>query len=255
MTAQDPPAQWQQTVDLMWGVAKRPSRGPKPSLTVEAVVKAAIAIADEEGLSALSMRRLADRLSAGTMAIYRYVPGRDDLLDLISDAAMPPGPSRPPVSGQWRVELAFWALEMLEVHRRRPWLLEITISGPPMGPHKISWLDWALQALGKLPISESEKVGLVMALSSYVLGFAETDIDIAQSQSRTKVSPQQWAPVYGRVLERVLSDGRFPGLAAAVSGGAFAEEDTDPNADFNFGLQVILDGVAGLIETKSRPEV
>ncbi|HEY1176756.1 MAG TPA: TetR/AcrR family transcriptional regulator, partial [Phytomonospora sp.] len=72
----------------MWGVRERSSRGPKQGLTIEAIVRTAIALADAEGLAALSMRKVAERLGVGTMSLYTYVPGKPELLDLMLDAAI-----------------------------------------------------------------------------------------------------------------------------------------------------------------------
>ena len=73
------------SLELLWGLGERPSRGPKPGLTLDRIVTAAVAVADAEGLGALSMRRVATDLGVGTMSLYRYVPGKAELLDLMLD--------------------------------------------------------------------------------------------------------------------------------------------------------------------------
>ncbi|GFJ93720.1 TetR/AcrR family transcriptional regulator [Phytohabitans rumicis] len=100
MTSQhDPTEQLRRTIDLLWGEWARPARGPKPSLTLDRIVDAAIALADREGIDALSMRRVAAELGAGTMSLYRHVPGKAELLALMLDKVSDPG-RRPPA---WQV--------------------------------------------------------------------------------------------------------------------------------------------------------
>ena len=76
------------TMELLWGVQKKPSRGPKPSMSVGRIVRAAIEIADAEGLGALSMGRVAEELGFTTMSLYRYVPGKAELIDVMLDSVM-----------------------------------------------------------------------------------------------------------------------------------------------------------------------
>src|ERR1700742_2125383 len=83
-------------LDLLWGTPARPRRGPKPSLTRERIVTAAIALADAEGLASLSMQHLAERLGCAKMALYRYVPGKAELVALMLDAGLGDPPSAPP---------------------------------------------------------------------------------------------------------------------------------------------------------------
>ena len=87
------------TLKILWGVRERGERGPKPGLTVERIVQAAIELADAEGLEAASMRRVADELGVGAMSLYRYVPGKTELLDLMLDAVHAATPCRPRATG------------------------------------------------------------------------------------------------------------------------------------------------------------
>jgi AcrR family transcriptional regulator len=76
------------TMALLWGIGKKPTRGPKPGLSVGRIVSAAVEVADAEGLGALSMRRVADRLGIGTMSLYTYVPGKAELIDVMLDTVL-----------------------------------------------------------------------------------------------------------------------------------------------------------------------
>src|SRR5207253_2790191 len=92
------------SLELLWGLRSRPTRGPKPALTIEQIVAAAVGIADTEGLVAMSMRRVADELGVGAMTLYRYVPGKAELLDVMLDSVYGEM-SRREVDGDWRAKL------------------------------------------------------------------------------------------------------------------------------------------------------
>src|SRR5688500_18770488 len=89
------------SMELLWGAGSTPSRGPKPGLTVAAIVEAAIEVADTEGLAALSMRKVAEKLGKSAMSLYTYVPGKPELLDLMLDAVLGETPSAYALDGGW----------------------------------------------------------------------------------------------------------------------------------------------------------
>jgi AcrR family transcriptional regulator len=112
------------SLELLWGLQARPTRGPKPALTVAAVVEAAVRIADTEGLAAMSMRRVADELGVGAMTLYRYVPGKGELLDVMLDSVYAELPLRR-IEGDWRAKLEEVARENRELCLRHPWTLYV----------------------------------------------------------------------------------------------------------------------------------
>lgn len=105
----------------------------------------AVGLADAEGLGALSMSRLARELGFTTMSLYRYVSSKDELLVLIQDAGA--GPPPPMTEADWRVGLANWVRDQLTVLRAHPWMVRIPISGPPMNPNSVAWIESGLQAM------------------------------------------------------------------------------------------------------------
>src|SRR6476661_5122429 len=90
------------SLKLLWGTKERAPRGPKPTLTVPQIVESAIAIADAEGIDNVSMRRVAERLGVGAMSLYRYVPSKAELLDLMVDAVYGERPAPADADGGWR---------------------------------------------------------------------------------------------------------------------------------------------------------
>jgi AcrR family transcriptional regulator len=233
-------------VALMWGLRDVTKRGPKPSLSVGDITRAAIELADAEGLAAVSMARVAERLGNSTMALYRHVKSKDELLVLMSDAALE-RPSPLPVDGDWRVGLTFWANGVLTAVRRHRWYSKLPISGPPAGPNNLAWFDSALGALKDTGLSEESKVGIVMGLMTYVQGEIRLSMDLATGFVE---NPDAFTR-YGATLARVVDPRELPALAKVLAAGVFEEVDafevTD-KADFDFGLQLYLNGVAGFIE-------
>ena len=123
------------TLELLWGRRERPNRGPKPGLTLERIVASAIAVADAEGLDAVSMRRVAAKLGVGTMSLYRYVPGKNELLDLMLDRVSDPGDAAQRLRGRdWRGVLETYAHGTWDLYTSHPWLLQVNWSRPALGP-------------------------------------------------------------------------------------------------------------------------
>jgi AcrR family transcriptional regulator len=224
-------------LEILWEEPSAPTR--LRGLSRERIVEAAVALADADGLGALSMARLAERLGCGTMSLYRHVANKDELVTFMLSAA--PGP--PPVTNtaDWRGALTDWAVGLWDIYHRHPWVLAAAASGPPADPGQLAWLNAGLAALGATGLSERDKLAAVMAMLHYVRGAAALDIDAAQVNGAD----------YPGLLRRVVNARRFPALAAALDGGAFDSVDTDHLADFRSGLRQILDGVAARMAAQS----
>ena len=232
-------------VALMWRLRETPRRGPKPSLTLDDIVGAAIAIADAEGLAAVSMAKVAERLGNSTMALYRHVKSKDDLLVIMSDAAVE-RPEPMPEGVDWRTGLTFWADGVLTAIRRHPWYSKVPISGPPAGPNNLAWFDSALGVLKDTGLPEEAKVGVVMGLITYVQGEIRMAFDLAAGYAENPDAFQR----FGSTLRQVADPRVYPAVARTVEAGVFDEVgsfEEDNEADFDFGLQLYLDGVAAFI--------
>jgi AcrR family transcriptional regulator len=235
-------------VALLWGMREPARRGRKPSLTVADITRAAVELADAEGLAAVSMAKVAERLGNATMALYRYVKSKDDLLLLMADAAIGPAAALPE-GLEWRAALTLWAEGVRAVFHRRPWAVQIAISGPPMGPNNLSWFEGALGALGGTGLREDEKVGVVMGLLTYMHGELRMSLDLSAGFER---DPDAFGRQYGLALASVIEPLRFPALSKVIAAGVFDLDDLAyaEEADGRFGLNLYLDGVAAFIERK-----
>lgn len=211
-------------------------------LTVVRVVQAAAELADDEGLEALSMARVAERLGYTPMALYRHVRNKDELLQLMFDVAVgaPPTVGSPAHEG-WRPGLERWSRELLAVLQRHPWMLQIPISGPPITPGRLAWLDRGLAALAETGLSEDEKAAVTLLLNGHVFwwGRLARDFDASGTDQDPSAS--------GALLSSLVDAERFPALRRALDAG-FLDDETD---DFAWGLDRILDGVEQLVAQRS----
>ncbi len=240
------------TFELLWGLREQPTRGPKPSLSVEQIVRVAIEIADAEGLGAVSMRRVAERLGVTTMSLYRYVPSKNDLLELMLDAIASPWPDPAEMPDNWRDALHLWAHRNMAVYREHPWLIEYAFSHPPFGPNNIRWMEYALQAMLPTGLSPDDMMGVLIILTGYVRSEASQEFALRQGARTTGVEPEEWGQVYAEMLRRVINDVDFPALARVVAAGVFDDGDEGPDEDFEYGLRFVLDGVEALIKSRQR---
>ncbi|MFF1571991.1 TetR/AcrR family transcriptional regulator C-terminal domain-containing protein [Leifsonia sp. NPDC058292] len=239
-------------VALSWGVAERPQRGPKRELSIERIVDTAIQIADDEGLGAVSMSKIATTLGFTTMSLYRYVTSKDDILQLMQDAvcAIPIPPEGE--DGQWRDGLRVWAGATIDVMRAHPWFADIPISGMPLMPNNLAVLDWGLRVMKDLPLSDQEKMSTALTLSSYARAFGLVERDVLRAREQTD-GPRQNGAAFAAALSELVTDERFPYLAPLVRSGVYSDDEDDQD-DYAWGLERILDGIQRYVDARSTGE-
>lgn len=241
------------SIELMWGVQEqRPRRGPKPRLTVDRIAAAAIELADEEGLPALSMRRVAERLGVTAMSLYTYVPSKAELIDVMLDRVCAE-PARPEdLPGGWRARLEQVARENWALYRRHPWLLQVATSRPALGPNLVAKYDYELRALSDTGLDEIETDLTLSLVLDYVHGAVRGAVQADQVAQRSGMTDEQWWEEYAPLLEQVLDPERYPTAAhiGSVSGAEYAAPSA-PERAFEFGLQRVLDGIEVLVRGRS----
>ncbi|WP_018381555.1 TetR/AcrR family transcriptional regulator [Wenjunlia vitaminophila] len=230
------------SMELLWGLGERPTRGPKPGLTLERIVTAAVSVADAEGLAALSMRRVASELGVGTMSLYRYVPGKAELLDLMLDhvngEGHPPRPERLfPADTDWRTVLERTALGMWELYHRHPWLLQVDQARPLLGPNATRGVEAVLAGIEGIGLTQPEMVAVLVTLDGFVSGVARTSVNATTAEQRTGVSNEDFWAAQVPVLEQVLTSEDYPTLSR------ISEEAWRSRGYFEFGLARLLDGL------------
>jgi AcrR family transcriptional regulator len=235
------------TLELLWDTGPRPSRGPKPGLSVDRIVDAAIRIADEEGLDAVSMRRVATELGTGAMSLYRYVPGKAELLDLMLDRVrFPDRPVDDEVTGDgWRAALETAARDALAVHRRHPWLLRVNQSRPLLGPRALATLEHLLGRIRPMGQTDPELVSTVVMIDGYVVGAARTQVHQEEAARSTGLTDAEFYGAQVPALEKAMATGDYPTLASLSPDTFTAAFD-----HFEFGLGRILDGLEVLVQQR-----
>lgn len=244
-------------LDLLWGNPQRPRRGPKPSLSLERIVAEAIAHADAEGLANLSMQHLAERLGCAKMALYRYVPGKAELVALMVDAALgdpPQPPAQTRQTGQmaktgqtaapgeqpWRAVLRLWTTAIFARYRAHPWAIEATVGARPTGPHEMAWLETALAALADTGLTGPERLDAVVLLNGHVRSLVQVTAD-GQEDLEAEITRQVGAALSAH-------PDRYPQVLAAFSD---SPQPAGRDNALHFGIDRILDGLAALIAARS----
>jgi AcrR family transcriptional regulator len=206
---------------------------------VDQFVAAALAVADAEGLAAVSMRRVAADLGSGTASLYRYITNRDELLDLMVDAAQGEDPL-PESTEDWRTDISAVAVGLRAALLRHPWLAAELAGRPSLGPNSLRQAESTLRAAVALTpdiTRASQAVGVVRA---YVLGSVAAQLAARHAEQRSGLTKEQWQHSMGPYVSEVIAAGRHPMLARRV----LEAEELDPDAEFAFGLDCVLDGLA-----------
>jgi AcrR family transcriptional regulator len=232
------------SLELMWGLRERPTRGPKPGLTLTKIVEAAVEVADAEGLGALSMRRVAANLGVGTMSLYRYVPGKNELLDLMLDHVSGPDDVLDYEPATWRDLLDRVAHDTWQLCLQHPWYPFVDQARPLIGPNGLLGLDYLFRHLRKTGVPDQQLVMIIGLVDDFVTGMARAHISSRQAEERTGISNDEFWAAQEPVLVRAMESGRYPTMAELGEDAfAFSHEE-----HFEFGLARILDGLEVFIE-------
>ncbi|MFI9813488.1 TetR/AcrR family transcriptional regulator [Saccharothrix variisporea] len=237
---------------LLW---RRPDEeakpGPKPGLSLDVIVDAAIGVADEHGMAALSMRAVGERLGRTAMALYTYVPNKAELIDLMYDKVLGELPGDYPLDDGWRPALTAWARDTRAFYLWHPWVLQVSQARPVLGPNEFRMLETLLRILRETGLDVQVLRGVVGAVVQFVRGSADVIADVRRAARDTGVSDEEWWYARSPVLEEVAPDfaARFPLATWLGAEQAPGDDDCTPylerEAEWNFtvGLDVLLDGI------------
>ncbi|MEW2354190.1 TetR/AcrR family transcriptional regulator [Spirillospora sp. NPDC029432] len=228
----------------IWMRPERPARGPRPAYSRAQITAAAVRIADAEGLEAASMRRIAAEIGTGAMSLYRYVPSRDDLVDLMVDHATAELdlPDRP--SGDWRADLTLVAERSRALRLRHPWLCGVERPRGSFGPAQLRLLEFGLGALDLgLPIDDI--LVLFGLLMGYVDDAAQQELAWREEERRSGLDREAMMGRSGAYVRKLLADGEHPMFARVVKEARQPHMDAEER--FRYGLERVLDCIqAGL---------
>lgn len=233
---------------LLWRTEVKAGRS---GLTLDRIIAAAIAVANEIGVEAMSMRKIAEHLGVGVMTLYTHVPGKAELVDLMVDFAngsvytdettLPHGPD-------WRTaveQIAEHNWQLLETHR---WMLGVDSQRPPLGPGTIAKYDSELRPLVGIGLDDVEVDQVLTLVLGQVTHAARQMLGQIETATGSGRNDSEWWASSGPVLARLIDSKRFP-YAARIGEAAGREFNaaTDPQRAYEFGLRTILDGVETLI--------
>ncbi|MGH9211345.1 MAG: TetR/AcrR family transcriptional regulator C-terminal domain-containing protein [Acidimicrobiales bacterium] len=253
----------QRSMALLWGLVEAPTRGPKPGLAVADIVATAVAVADAEGLGAVSMRRVADRLGKSAMSLYTYVPGKAELLDLMLDAVLGELPTEYPRDDGWRAAVEASARDGWAFYERHPWVLQVSGARALLGPHELDAYETQLRLFDGLGLTGVEMSRAVSALAGFVRGSAKAVADARSAEQATGLSDDDWWNARSPLLDEAVGDAwskRYPTASRLAEEHAFDQLDRPDDETpytvrealdaFEFGLQRLLDGLEALVETR-----
>ena len=231
--------------DMKRGARHVPRRAA--ALSRDEIVRTAIKVADAEGPDAISMRRIARELNAGTMSLYWHVASKEELVDLMIDTVQ--GEQRAPEpSGAWRADLRALTRNARAALHRHPWMVDFIGGRPPIGPKALQNVERALASLDGLGLDKVTAMTIVMTVTTYALGAALRE---AQEASGERYLEQQFADVTDEERDAMLADfvarihatGRYPHMAALIASGVDPDAPETRDERFEFGLDCLLDGI------------
>ncbi len=221
------------TSELLWLGRTTPRHGPKAVLTVELISEAAVAIADEHGLDAVSMQAVADAVGFTKMSLYRHVQGKDELVAVMIEDAVGDPPST--TDDPWRSRIDAWADSLAAQWRQHPWLPPAAVGLRAMGPREVAWSEYVLQALAGLRLTPAERMDVAFLLFGHM----------RNTQSIETAGTQAWHdPDHRRLLAQRPDE--FPAMIEVLAGPASADSGRA------FGLGLILDGVEALHDSRTE---
>ena len=237
-------------VELLWAPTQQPPlRGPKPRISLVHIVAAGVAIADADGLAALSMRKVADRLGVGPMSLYTYVPGRSELVELMIDHVYGehalPDPELP-----WQQRVEQWARETWRIYDAHPWLLDYNMARLPIGPHVLDVSEALYAALFAAGFVEAENVAMSNLIQWQLLGAARSMISDADEARHTGVSAEAYWDSRASFWNTYFDGSRYPTMAAIWEAGGF---DDPAGWDFERMLNRLLTGIEQLAAVSQEP--
>ena len=242
------------TLRLLWRHTlqgpERSRRGPQRGLSVDAVVEAAIALADEQGLEAVTMRALAQRLGIGAMSLYTYVPGRGELVDLMLDALYAATARQSEGGRPWLQRVRCVADANRELYAAHPWAARVSTLRPPLGPGQMAKYERELDAFTGSGLSDLAIDDALTWLLTFVRANAVDAADAAGAHQASGGDDQQWWQAAGPLLARVMDESAYP-LATRIGAAAGAAHASahDPAHAYDFGITRVIDAIAHLAAT------
>ncbi|HEY1829132.1 MAG TPA: TetR/AcrR family transcriptional regulator [Acidimicrobiales bacterium] len=231
---------------VIWDRPERAARGPVPSLSREEITRAAVALADTQGIDAVSMRALAVELGVGATSLYRYVARKDELIDLMVDAVMGDD-LQFEIRGDWRQVLRSFARGMRAMTLRHPWVAVHGAGRRSLGPNTARRYEQVLGAIDGLGLEIDEMLVMVETLDAFIRGRALDELSEEESARRSGLDREQWMQVQFPYVESLIRSGHYPLLTRVVLDARSPHDPDRLEHGFDVGLERVLDGLATMM--------
>ena len=244
-----------QTFELLWNLRERSGLGRPAGLSVDRITAAAVEVADADadGMDMLSMRSVAERLGVGTMSLYRYVSGKEELLDLMVDRVSAEVHYDEEGHVHWRSRLERVARRNRSMFQRHPWLLKAFPRRPPQGPGVIGKYDAELRTIEGIGLTDVEMDSTLALVLAYVRDATASLLEWTTMAERTGQSDDEWWATLAPLLDRVLDRERYSvAVRVGTSATTHYQGVHDPEHTFEFGLQRVLDGIESFVAANRR---
>jgi AcrR family transcriptional regulator len=206
-------------------------------LSRERVLAAAVSLVDEAGLGSLTMRELGQRLGVEAMSLYNHVANKDDILDGMVDLVVGEI-DLPSDTADWKEAMRRRATSAQAVFTRHPWASGLVDSRQSSGPARLRYFDWVVGTLRRAGFSLEMSARVFSILDSYVYGFGRQQLNLSAGSD---MSPEEMAEAFSHAIPA----DEYPYLREMVDYAITSVHDDD--ADFEFGLSLILDGLERLL--------
>ena len=229
----------------IWLRPERSARGPVPEHSRAEIARAAVALADQGDLAAVTMRSVAAAIGTGPASLYRYVDTRDDILELMADEVVgeyhpaQPAPPQPALAGLLQL-----AHQARQIFQRHPWLIDLPSVGNLPGPNAIAYTERVLAVLDGTALSSTARLELVGIFTGLVRLLVRTEAD----QRRAGQQLAQWQEALGAYLTAAVADGRSPHLAAALADQAATASTGSPPGPDDLFDRILAQILAGLLD-------
>jgi AcrR family transcriptional regulator len=234
------PSKKDQRSPLIWARIGQSGRGRQPSLTHQQIAEAAVKIADDGGLEAVSMRKVARALDVGTMSLYRYVTSRDDLIDLMNDSVMAELLDVSFDRDDWRTTLHRLAWGLRGLLLRHEWAVESFGGRPALGPNFTRLYERALSAIDRPGMSMDQLMDMLSTVWAFTHGVAHGEIIARQTQRATGMGDQEWREAAAPLVLQMIEHEEYSYFRRIV---IEAEDFPDPDVLFERRLGYVLDGL------------
>lgn len=228
------------------GRGRTPPRQAR-SLSRREIVRAAVAVADAEGADAISMRRIARELGAGTMSLYWHIGSKDELLDLMVDAVQGEMETPEP-SGDWRADLRTIGRNTRAGLYRHRWVMDFIMSAPPFGPNQLRNAERSLAALDGLGLDKATALNVLMTVVTYVTGavlreLQEIRTEREMERQAAELSDAELKQLRADYMDWLRGSGRYPRLAEMIDEGIDPDAAETRDERFEFGLGCVIEGI------------